>query len=164
MLRCSSLCVLGTDLAFEKEKILQMSMLMYNMNTQFKFDFNLRYAYLSQKHWIYAKMIEFMVIYFNIFKRQFKNIRGRSYVGTLYIRVSRTRENSTQIQHTVLLFKLVFPSFIEMCANSLAHLSLNRHRFLSSFFHSDSSFILISLMASLNLSLKPFLMIYLTLL
>lgn len=46
MLRCSSLCVLGTDLAFEKEKILQMSMLMYNMNTQFKFDFNLRYAYL----------------------------------------------------------------------------------------------------------------------
>lgn len=45
MHRCSSLCIFGIDLAFEKEKIFIANVddLMYNMNTQRKFDLSIRY-------------------------------------------------------------------------------------------------------------------------
>ena len=53
--------------------------------------------------------------------------------GTLYTRVSRARGNSTRIQHTVLLVKLIL---IETCATLSCVLIEYRHRFLSFFFHS----------------------------
>jgi len=58
-----------------------------------------------------------------------------------------------------------FSFFIEMCANLFTHFFFEcRHRFLSSFFHATHFYLIISLMASLILVLKQFLMVYLTLL
>lgn len=92
-----------------------------------------------------------------LFENNSRNIRGRSYIGTLYIKVSRARKNNTRLQHTVLLCKLFFFFFLQKCARKFicAPFIEYRHRFLSFFFHSNH-FSIISLMASLNLALKQF--------
>lgn len=96
-------------------------------------------------------------VYLDIHRiRKAQHTRGRSYVGTLYIRASRARKNSTRIQHTVLLFKLISSCLFFLsksthkftCAPFIEY----RHRFLSFFFHSNHfRHCFISLVASLNI-------------